>query len=48
MKRDYSARGYNRATLFLADINTGTWPFGWGSLESETVKCGYESRGTRT
>jgi hypothetical protein len=21
---------------------------GWGSLESETAKCGYESRGTRT
>jgi hypothetical protein len=22
-------------------------PPGWGSLESETVKCGHESRGTR-
>jgi hypothetical protein len=21
-----SARGYNWATLFLGDINTGTWP----------------------
>jgi hypothetical protein len=21
---------------------------GWGSLKSETVKCGHESRGTRT
>jgi hypothetical protein len=26
----------------------GPGPPGWGSLESETVKCGHESRGTRT
>jgi hypothetical protein len=26
----------------------GSYPPGWGSLESETVKCGHESRGTRT
>jgi hypothetical protein len=25
-KREPSARGYNWATLFLGDINTGTWP----------------------
>jgi hypothetical protein len=25
-KREHSARGYNWATLFLGDINTGTWP----------------------
>jgi hypothetical protein len=25
-KSDRSAWGYNRATLFLGDINTGTWP----------------------
>jgi hypothetical protein len=30
--------GENLATLFLGDINTGTWPPGCGSLESETVK----------
>jgi hypothetical protein len=27
------------------DINTGPAPPGWGSLESETVKYGHESRG---
>jgi hypothetical protein len=37
------ALGYNRATLFL-----GTWPSRLGGLESETVKCGHESRETRT
>jgi hypothetical protein len=25
-KKEPSARGYNWATLFLGDINTGTWP----------------------
>jgi hypothetical protein len=25
-KRKPSARGYNWVTLFLGDINTGTWP----------------------
>jgi hypothetical protein len=35
--------GYNWATLFLGHINTGTWAPGWGSLESQTVKCGHES-----
>jgi hypothetical protein len=40
--------GYNWATLFLGDINTGTWPSGWGSLESRTIKCGHEFRRTRT
>jgi hypothetical protein len=25
-KREPSARGYNWATLFLGDINMGTWP----------------------
>jgi hypothetical protein len=25
-KREPSARGYNWATLFLGDTNTGTWP----------------------
>jgi hypothetical protein len=39
--------GYNWATLFLGDINTGTGPSRLGSLESEPVKYGHESRGTR-
>jgi hypothetical protein len=26
-EREPSAWGYKRATLFLGDINTGTWPF---------------------
>jgi hypothetical protein len=43
-----SAWGYNWATLFLGDINGGPDPPGWGNLESETVKCGHESCGTRT
>jgi hypothetical protein len=30
-------QGYNWATLFLGDINMGTWPSRLGSLESETV-----------
>jgi hypothetical protein len=30
--------GYNRPTLLLGDINTGTLPFRLGSFESETVK----------
>jgi hypothetical protein len=29
--------GYKGTTLFLGDVNTGTCPPGWGSLESETV-----------
>jgi hypothetical protein len=28
-----SARGYNWATLFLGDINTGTWPFRLGESQ---------------
>jgi hypothetical protein len=41
-------RGYNWATISLGDIYTGTWAPGWGSLESETVKCCHESCGTKT
>jgi hypothetical protein len=48
MKREPIAWGYNRATLFLRDINRGTWPSRLGSLECEAVKCGHESRGTLT
>jgi hypothetical protein len=29
-ERDSSARGYNWGTLFLGDINTGTWAPGGG------------------
>jgi hypothetical protein len=32
----------------LRDINRGPDPSGWASLESETVKYGPKSRGTRT
>jgi hypothetical protein len=39
---------YNWAILFLGNISTGPDPPGWGSLQSETVKYGHESRGTRT
>jgi hypothetical protein len=46
-----SVWGYNRATWFLGDIpiygGGGPGPPGYGSLESERVKCGHESRGTR-
>jgi hypothetical protein len=38
--------GYNRVTLFQRDINMGTWPSRLGGLD--TVKCGHESRATRT
>jgi hypothetical protein len=39
--------GYNWATLFREDINTGTWPSRLGNLTSKTVTCGHEPRGTR-
>jgi hypothetical protein len=48
MEREPNAGGYNGDTLFLRDINTGTWAPGWGSLESERVKCGHESCGNQT
>jgi hypothetical protein len=47
-KRESNTWEYNRATLFLGDKNIRPGPTCWGSLESETVKCGHESRGTRT
>jgi hypothetical protein len=40
--------GCNWATKFVWDINMGMWPSRLGSLESETVKYGHESRGTLT
>jgi hypothetical protein len=39
--------GYNWATLFLGDINTGTWPSRLGESD-ETVKYGCEFCGTST
>jgi hypothetical protein len=45
-EKEPSAWRYNRATLFLGDINTGTWLSRLGSLQSETVKFGHESQGT--
>jgi hypothetical protein len=44
----YNARGYNWATLFLAEINTGTWPSRLGIFKKKTVKYCHESRGART
>jgi hypothetical protein len=40
--------GYNWAPCFWGIWIRGPGPPGWGSLESETVKCGRKSRGTRT
>jgi hypothetical protein len=37
-EKEPSMWGYNRVTLFLGDINTGTWLCRLGGLESETVK----------
>jgi hypothetical protein len=46
-RREPSARGYNWDTLFLGDINTGTWP---SRLEGVTrigsIKYGLESHET--
>jgi hypothetical protein len=39
--------GYNWATLFLGDINTGTWPSSLG-VSDERVKYGREFWGTST
>jgi hypothetical protein len=41
--------GLNIFILFIsARDQQGSGPPGWGSLESETVKYGHESRGTQT
>jgi hypothetical protein len=40
--------GYNRATFFLEDKNTGTWPSRLVGLIFETAKHANESCGTRT
>jgi hypothetical protein len=45
MKREPSARGFNWATLFLGDINMGTWHLQVGGVSNETVKYGLSSAG---
>jgi hypothetical protein len=41
-------RGYNWATLFLGEINTGTWQSRFGGvLKIETINYARESRGTQ-
>jgi hypothetical protein len=47
-RKETRAWGVYWATLFLGDINMGTWAPDWGSLKSETVKCGHESCRTWT
>jgi hypothetical protein len=42
-KREPSAWGLNWAKLLLGPSLSG-----WGSLETETIKCGHESRRTET
>jgi hypothetical protein len=39
---------YNWATLFLGDINKGTWPSRLGRVPDETVKYGYGFSATWT
>jgi hypothetical protein len=46
-KREPNARGYNLATLFLGDINTGL-ALQVGEISDETVKYGREFCGTST
>jgi hypothetical protein len=47
--KETQGRRYIWATLFLWDINTGTWPSRFGeSQELGTIKQGLESRETQT
>jgi hypothetical protein len=41
MSMEPSAWEYNWDTLFLGDMNKGTWPSRLGRLSDETVKYGY-------
>jgi hypothetical protein len=43
-KREPSARGYSWATLFLGDINTGTWPSRLGSFKWDSKICSWVLR----
>jgi hypothetical protein len=44
----HCAWGYNWASLFLGEINTGTWPPRLGeSKKIETIKYARESHGTQ-
>jgi hypothetical protein len=45
-KEQPSSLGYNWTTLFLGDINTGTWPIRFVGVSDETVKYGHEFYGT--
>jgi hypothetical protein len=47
-EKEASGWGHNWAILCLGDYTWGPGPPGWGNLESETIKPGHESRGTRT
>jgi hypothetical protein len=47
-KREPRAGGITGPPCSWGIYIQGLGPPGWGSLESETVKCGHESRGTRT
>jgi hypothetical protein len=47
VKKKLTARGYNWATLFLGEINTGTWPSRLGESKLETIKYVHESRETQ-
>jgi hypothetical protein len=42
-------QGYNWDTLFLGEINTGTWPSRLGGVPKiETIKYAHDSHGTQT
>jgi hypothetical protein len=47
-KREPSVRGYNWATLFLGDVNTGNLALQVGGVSDETIKYGREFCGTST
>jgi hypothetical protein len=38
-QRNFNFKGYNWATIFLGDINTGTWPYRLGSLKNGDKIC---------
>jgi hypothetical protein len=46
-KREPSARGYTWATLFLGDINTGTWPSRLGESQMRQENMTVSSEGLR-
>jgi hypothetical protein len=40
--------GYNWATLYLGEINVGTWVSRLGVSKIEAIKYAHDSRGTQT